>query len=194
MKRLIIVSHSGYGHTQKLAEAVLAGAQSVKDVATTQYALSQEGLLADSVWQELDAADGIIFGSPTYMGGASWQFKRFADASSKAWHNFAWKNTLAAGFTNSATINGDKFSTIAYMITLAMQHGMIWIGTGIKPANTMSSTRNDINWLGGFSGLYGQSPADATPEQGPLPGDLQTAQLFGERVAQTLLLWRCNKS
>jgi multimeric flavodoxin WrbA len=41
--------------------------------------------LADGAWEKLDAADAIVFGTPTYMGGPSWQFKRFADASSKAW-------------------------------------------------------------------------------------------------------------
>ena len=38
-------------------------------------------------WETLAAADAIIFGSPTYMGGASWQFKKFADASSKVWYH-----------------------------------------------------------------------------------------------------------
>jgi multimeric flavodoxin WrbA len=33
--------------------------------------------------KKLAAADAIIFGSPTYMGSASWQFKKFAEASSK---------------------------------------------------------------------------------------------------------------
>ncbi len=47
------------------------------------------------------------------MGSVSWQFKKFADASSKAWFTMAWKDKLAAGFTNSATLNGDKFSIAA---------------------------------------------------------------------------------
>ena len=29
---------------------------------------------------------------------------------------------------------------------------------------------------------HSQSPSDASPEEGPLPGDLETAKLFGERV------------
>lgn len=56
------------------------------------------------------------------MGSASWQLKKFADASSKKWFMQEWKNKIFAGFTNSATMNGDKFSTIQYFITLAMQH------------------------------------------------------------------------
>ena len=46
------------------------------------------------------------------MGSVSWQFKKFADASSKPWFSQAWKNKIAAGLTNSATMNGDKLSTL----------------------------------------------------------------------------------
>ena len=63
------------------------------------------------------------------MGGPAWQFKKFADASSRPWLSQAWRNKLAAGFTNSASVNGDKFSTIEYFWTLSQQHGQIWIGT-----------------------------------------------------------------
>lgn len=186
-KTCILISHSGYGHTQKLAEAVLAGVKSVSNLTAKQVTIDQEGNIPEGAWAELAAADGIIFGCPTYMGGPSWQFKKFADASSKPWMADLWKDKVAAGFTNSASMNGDKFSTISYLNTLAMQHGMLWVGTGLKPANLLASQRNDINYLAGFSGLLGQSPADGSPDQGPLPGDLETGKLFGKRVAETLL-------
>jgi len=57
------------------------------------------------------------------MAGPSWQFKKFADASSKPWFSQAWKDKLFAGFTNSASTNGDKQITLDYMFHLAMQHG-----------------------------------------------------------------------
>ena len=184
MANVAVVSHSGYGHTQKQADAVLEGAKGVPGLRVKAVSIDSDGNVPDPVWDELAAANGNIFGAPPYMGGASWQFKKFADASSKPWMDGAWKDKIAAGFTNSGSINGDKHSTIAYMITLAMQHGMLWVGTGMKPANMLASTRNDINWLGAFSGLMAQSPVDGSPEQGPLPGDLETARLFGKRVAE----------
>lgn len=190
MARLIVVYHSGYGHTQKQAEAVRAGMASVADVDAELMAISDEGELEDDHWASLAAADAIVFGSPTYMGSVSWQFKRFADASSKPWFEQAWKDKLAAGFTNSASMNGDKLSTLHYLYTLAMQHGMLWVGTGMMPANTQASGRNDINYLGAFSGLMAQSPADVGPDEGPLPGDLATARQFGERVAEIAKRWR----
>jgi NAD(P)H dehydrogenase (quinone) len=182
MTTTAIVYFSGYGHTAKQAEAVHKGAASVADAQL--IAIDKEGNITDKDWETLAAAKAIIFGSATYMGGPAWQFKKFADASSKPWFSNAWKDKVAAGFTNSASMNGDKFSTISYFITLAMQHGMVWIGTGMLPANKKSSTRDDVNYLAGFSGALAQSPSDGSPEEGPLPGDLETARLFAIRVAE----------
>ena len=185
MSKIVIVYHSGYGHTKKAAEAVLAGTLG----AGADAKLIAVGELDDAGWAELDAADAIIFGAPTYMGGPSADFKRFADASSKPWFAQKWKDKIAAGFTNSATMNGDKFSTIQYLVTLAMQHSMIWVGLGMMPSNTKAVTRNDPNYVGGFTGLLTQSPADASPEEAPPPGDLETAKEFGARVAAATARW-----
>ncbi|MDH2436206.1 flavodoxin family protein [Pokkaliibacter sp. MBI-7] len=189
MAKVMVIYHSGYGHTQKQAEAVYAGVGSVAGIEAELVAISAEGELPEGSWEKLEGADAIVLGSPTYMGGPSWQFKKFADASSKPWFGGLWKNKLAAGFTNSASMNGDKLSTLHYMFTLAMQHGMVWVGTGMMPSNTKAASRNDLNYMGSFSGLMAQSPADSSPDEGPLPGDLETARAFGVRVSETALRW-----
>ena len=177
MSRIVVVYHSGYGHTQRLAESVAKGA------GADLLAIDAEGNLPEAAWASLNAADAIIMGSPTYMGSVSWQFKKFADASSKAWFTQAWKNKVFAGFTNSASLNGDKLATLHALFTLAMQHGGIWVGTGMLPANTKAAQRDDINVLGSFAGAMAQTPADASPDEMPA-GDLETARLFGQRVAE----------
>ena len=178
MSKIAVVFHSGYGHTLRIAQSVATGA------GAELVAIDAEGNLPEGGWETLNAADAIIMGSPTYMGSVSWQFKKFADASSKAWFTQAWKDKLFAGFTNSATMNGDKLSTLHYLFTLAMQHGGVWVGTGMMPANSKAAQRNDINYVGSFAGAMAQSPSDASPDEIP-PGDLETARLFGQRVAQT---------
>lgn len=190
MARVVIVYHSSYGHTRKQTEAVHAGVQGVAGTQTELLAIDAEGNVPDGAWDTLAAADCIIFGSPTYMGSVSWQFKKFADASSKPWFSQVWKDKLAAGFTNSASMNGDKLSTLHYLFTLAMQHSMVWVGLGMLPSNTKAAQRNDPNYLGSYCGLMAQSPSDASPEQGPLPGDLATANAFGKRVAEVAQRWR----
>lgn len=183
MKKISLVYHSGYGHTTNLAKGIVSGIDTVENVTAILIAIDQVGEITESDWQALDVSDAIIFGSPTYMGMASWQFKRFADASSKRWFNQDWKNKLAAGFTNSASMNGDKHSTLHYFMTLAMQHSMLWVGTGLMPSNTRAAGRDDINYLGSFAGLMAQSPSDASANEAPTTGDIETAKAFGIRVA-----------
>jgi NAD(P)H dehydrogenase (quinone) len=77
MAKVAVVYHSGYGHTQRMAQAVAEGASAML------VAIDAEGNLPEGGWDTLNSADSIIMGSPTYMGTVSWQFKKFADASSK---------------------------------------------------------------------------------------------------------------
>ena len=176
MSKIVVVYYSGYGHTKRIAEAVAEGAQA------SLLAIDAEGNLPDAAWAELAAADGIIFGAPTYMGSAPWQFKKFADASSKAWFTRAWQDKVFGGFTNSASLNGDKAVTLISLQTLASQHGGIWVSLGLMPANTLAATRQDVNNLGGSVGLLVQSPSDAGADAIPA-GDIETARQYGARVA-----------
>ncbi len=176
MAKVVVVFHSGYGHTQRMAQAVAEGAQA------QLLAIDAEGNLPEGGWDTLAAADAIVMGSPTYMGSVSWQFKKFADASSKPWFGQQWKDKVFAGFTNSASMNGDKHSTLHYLFTLAMQHSGIWVGTGTMPSNAKAAQRNDVNYLGSMAGAMAQTPSDASVAE-MLPGDLETAKQFGQRVA-----------
>ncbi|WP_341902901.1 flavodoxin family protein [Polaromonas sp. YR568] len=178
MSQVVVVYHSGYGHTQRMAQSVANGA------GAELIAIDADGNLPEGAWEKLAAADAIIMGSPTYMGSVSWQFKKFADASSKPWFGQAWKDKLFAGFTNSASMNGDKLSTLHYLFTLAMQHGGVWVGTGMMPSNSKAAKRDDNNYMGSFSGAMAQSPSDAGAAE-MSAGDLETARLFGARVAET---------
>lgn len=175
MSDIVVVYHSGYGHTKKIAEAVAAGARA------RLVPVDQEGNVPPGAWDTLAAADAIIFGSPTYMANVSWQFKKFIDESSKAWAAGTWKDKLAAGFTNSGGMNGDKASTISALFTMAQQHGMLWVGTGMMPSNKKDSRRDDINYVAAFAGLATTTPVDASVEE-MARGDLETAHLFGQRV------------
>ncbi|MBP1207717.1 multimeric flavodoxin WrbA [Duganella sp. 1411] len=176
MSKIVIVYHSGYGHTKRVAEYVSEGAGG------ELLAIDAEGNLPDGGWEKLAAADAIIFGTPTYMGGPSWQFKKFADASSKVWFGSGWKDKVFGGFTNSASFSGDKQNTLVYLNTLASQHGGIWVSLGMLPSNTKAAQRTDLNNIGGSVGAMAQSPSDAGVDEIP-QGDLDTAKAYGARVA-----------
>ena len=186
MATISVIYFSGGGHTAKLAEAVQKGAASVAGVKTHLIPINGDDIVKgrysnDEVFAKLDASDAIIFGSPTYMGGAAAQFKAFADATGGKWYGQAWRDKVAAGFTISNSPSGDKFSTLQYLHTLAMQHGMVWVGLGELPLQP-----NGVNRLGGFGGVIAQAGQES-PDEKPNAEDKATGEILGKRVAQFAL-------
>lgn len=180
MTRVAIVYHSGYGHTARQAEAVQQGAASVEGM-TSQLILVSD---VDRHWDDLKAADAIIFGTPTYMGSASAEFKKFMDASSKVWMEQSWKDKLAAGFTNSGSWSGDKLNTLTQLWIFSGQHSMIWVSLGLMPGNNSSKgSPEDMNRIGSYSGAMAQSNVDEGADKWPSKSDLETARHLGKRVA-----------
>ncbi|GAA2351726.1 MULTISPECIES: flavodoxin family protein [Streptomyces] len=178
---IAIAYHSGFGHTSVLAEAVRDGAAA--EGATVHLIKVDE--ITDEQWALLDASDAIVFGSPTYMGTASGAFHAFAEESSKRWFTQAWKDKLAAGFTNSASKSGDKLHTLQFFTVLAAQHGMSWVSLGLHPGwNSSEASENDLNRLGFFLGAAAQSNNDQGPE-GVHKADIATAEHLGRRVAES---------
>lgn len=183
MNKVAVVYHSGYGHTAEVAKAVARGAAGIAGIEAKLISVTD----VERHWQDLDAADAIIFGAPTYMGSVSAPFKVFMDASSKVWATQGWKDKIAAGFTHSGSQGGDKYNSITQLFTLAMQHGMIWIGLGLMPGNNSSKgSVNDLNRLGSSTGSLTQSNVDQGTEAIPA-SDLQTAEHLGRRVALVTL-------
>ena len=187
MAKVAIVYHSGYGHTKVQAEAVHRGASRVEHIDAVLIPIEEY----PAHWEMLDEADAIVLGAPTYMAGASAQFKAFLDATASRWAEQRWKDKLAAGFTNSAGYNGDKLNTLQQFNLFAMQHGMIWVGLGLLPGNhTSHGSPDDLNRLAGFLGAMAQSNADEPPELAPPASDRATAEHLGVRVAEAALKWR----
>ena len=183
-----IAYHSGYGHTARQAAAIAHGASAVPGVVAELHDISD---LSPALWAALDRADAIIFGTPTYMGGPSAAFKTFAEATSKAWaDNLRWKDKIAAGFTNSQNISGDKLNTLISLAILAAQHGMHWVNLGLYPTwNTSEGGPDELNRLGSFLGAMAQSNGDQGPDLAPPASDLRTAEALGRRVALATLQW-----
>lgn len=185
MTTIAIVYHSGYGHTAVVAEAVAEG---VKRAGATPKLLKIENAAQDfsAFLEEVTKADAVIFGAPTYMGDVSAPLKAFFEASAKVWMGMGWKDKIAAGFTNGLTFAGDKGHTLTSMLVLAMQHGMIWVGSALPLGNTNGNTTSApeaTNRLGYSMGVVTQSD-NAAPDVTPPAGDRETARLLGERVAK----------
>lgn len=190
MPKVAIVYYSGFGHTRVVAEHVRKGVESVDGV--TALLISADELPdADADrnlggrWSELDEADCIVFGAPTYMGSIAAGLKRVFETASAKWFQQAWKDKLAAGFTNGGSYSGDKVNTLQDIWHNCMQHSMIWISTGFLPDG---NTPESLNRMGSFSGMMAQSD-NASPDVTPPAGDRQTAEKFGARIAEVAKRW-----
>ena len=128
-----IAYHSGYGRTERQAIAVAAG---VDNTPGARANLLRVASLDDGLWRSLAQADAIIFGSPTSMGGPSAVFQTFAEASAGVWSAQGWAGKLAAGFTNSAGVSGDKLNTLLSLSVFAAQR-VRW-GDGAIPIGSRS--------------------------------------------------------
>jgi NAD(P)H dehydrogenase (quinone) len=185
--KVAIVYHSGFGHTKLQAEAVQSGAASVEGVEVELFTAEEASERLD----ELDGADAIIFGSPTYMGSMSAEMKKFQEAAAKKWFTQAWRNKIAGAFTNSSSFSGDKLNTLQGLVIAAMQHGMIYVGLGMLPAANAPEAMNDVtgpgpevhNRVGSFVGPMAAS-FQVNPPRTPARGDLETAEAYGRRVAE----------
>ncbi|MHB0970763.1 MAG: flavodoxin family protein [Thermoanaerobaculia bacterium] len=183
---IAIVYHSGYGHTGRQAMAVKSGVESVKGAEALLLNVEE----AQARWDELAAAEAIIFGAPTYMASVSAPFKAFQDASSGAVlaKGFVWKDKIAAGFTNSGSRSGDKLATLIHIALFAAQHGMHWVNLGLPPANNSTKgSEHELNRLGFWLGAGAQSNVDEGADVAPPEADLATARHLGERVASVTL-------
>lgn len=182
MKKLAIIYHSAHGHTKHIAMNVAEGAGSIEDIDV--HVLKAEELAEAP--ERLAEYDGLILGSPTYLGGVSGTFKTFMDATGKMWRNQQLKGKLAAGFTVSSLPAGDKQSTLMSMFVFCMQHGMLWVGNPILPEQHAGARYDEAaNRLGSWSGMMAQAghaaPADAFPA-----GDIKTARMFGKNFSEVL--------
>jgi NAD(P)H dehydrogenase (quinone) len=92
-----------------------------------------------------------------------------------------WRNKIAAGFTNSGAMHGDKLNSLISMTLFAAQHGMIWVGLDMFPGRSPE----EPNRVGGWLGAMAQSN-DESPELSPIASDLKTAAYLGQRVAETV--------
>ena len=134
----------------------------------------------DQMMAVLDESDAIIMGSPTFMGTVSTQLKAFMEATVTRYLPETWKDKIAAGFTVSGGIAGDKFNTLSTISTFAMQHGMIWVGLGSNPFNSDEG----INETGHYYGATGRAELDDDPLDAPTRPQLKAGEQLGKRVAE----------
>ena len=176
---VVVAFHSGFGHTATLADAVATGAQQ----AGARVTVIAVDAITDADWDTLDDADGIIFGSATYMGNVSAGFQAFAERTGRRCLEGTWRDKVAGGFTNSGAKAGDKLQSLVSLAVFAAQHHMHWVNLGLGAGwNSATGSERDLNRLGFWLGAGAATDVDVNPDQ-VHPADIATCRHLGERVA-----------
>lgn len=188
MSKILIPFFSASGHTRRLARAIAEGCERYCNVT-----LLDINEMNERSWGLFEEAEGIIFGSPTFMGGVSGQYKMFLDESSYRgfWVKQKLLDKLAAGFTVATYPSGDKLSTLFQLSIFAAQHGMIWVNnSGL--GNKVSNSPNEYDEWGCWLGLTATSISDKSKLISDR--DVEAGKQFGARFAKAVLRWASSKS
>ena len=120
MAKVLIVYYSRSGNTKKMAEHVAEGARTAGGEVTLKR-------VEDTSVDELQAADAVILGSPTYYGHSSGPMRTFLDKSVKYHGRLAGK--VGGAFASSANTGGGNETTILDLLHALLIHGMIIEGS-----------------------------------------------------------------
>jgi NAD(P)H dehydrogenase (quinone) len=197
--KVLVVYYSLYGHTYALARAVEKGVASVPGIelvfrrveefesvrqatADSKHANAMRDQTKDvpvCTVDDLRAADGVVFGSPTRYGNMTAQMKQLIDSTVNLWVKGEMEGKPAAVFTSTASTHGGQETTLITMMVPLLHLGMIIVGLPY-------SLPGMIHTEGRGGTPYGATTiAGAKGELAPKPEDLQLAEALGKRLAET---------
>jgi NAD(P)H dehydrogenase (quinone) len=182
MTKVCMIYYSSYqGATEVLARAAARGAEQVPD--TQAQLVRVEDI--DAHWNDVQQADALIFGAPTYVGSVPARFKQFMEAGAgEIWAERYWLNKIAGGFTVSAGRSGDKFNCLLDILVFAQQMGCIWVPVRITGGHySTQGSEADLNRMAGYLGVMAQANIDQPAEEAMHPSDIATLEMHGHHIA-----------
>jgi NAD(P)H dehydrogenase (quinone) len=164
--RILVVYYSRTGNTEQMARGVIEGTKRVPRVVTMLKKVSEVSK------EDLDAADGIVLGCPTYFANLPGEMKAIID-------NWNWKmkvdftDKVGGAFTTAGGHMGGQGHVVVSLLLFMLNNRMVVAGP---------LYRNELT-----GSIWGESGAAAIT--GPLDpgvgeGELDGARRLGERVAR----------
>lgn len=196
--KVLIVYYTMYGHTLKLARAVEEGVRSVPGIeailrrveefeAITKKTAQNESLskirdeqkdIPICTVDDLRAADGVIFGSPTRYGNMTAQMKQLIDSTASLWLKGEMEGKPAGVFTSTGSTHGGQETTLITMMIPLLHLGMLIVGVPYSVDGMIHTEARGGTPYGASTIAGGQG------ELQPTSGDLAIARALGTRVAE----------
>ncbi len=197
MSKILIAFYSMYGHIWKMAEAVAEGVGEVPGceavLMRVQETLSEEILgkmgaidaqkkmshIPVARVDDLAAADGVIFGTPTRFGNMCGQMRQFLDATGQLWMKGTLVGKVGSVFASSATQHGGQESTILTFHATLLHQGMVVVGLPYTFVGQMGITE-----ITGCSPYGASTITGGQGERMPSANELAGARYQGAHVAR----------
>ena len=179
MAKVLIVYSTGYGNTEKMAQAVAEGVDSV-DGAVAELKKADEATIED-----MTAADAVMLGTPVHMGSMAWRMKKFIDEHcSQAWMGDSLVGKIGAVFacgSGFGNTGGGAELTLLSMLNNLTELGMIIVPL---PKNTAGYPKGGLQW-GAYARAHNE---DLSPIEGGVPAErIEAARNHGANVARVAL-------
>lgn len=202
--KILVVYYTMYGHTLQMAQAVAQGAGNIpgaevvlrriqefaevdKIIDKNEFASSvreQQKDIPICTVDDLEQADGVIFGSPTRYGNMVAQMKQLIDSTAHLWLQGAMEGKPAGVFTSTASTHGGQETTLLTMMVPLIHLGMIIVGVPYSQPDMIHTEAR-----GGTP--YGATTiAGPKGELQPTPEDLEICRALGRRVAEVTVKLR----
>ena len=193
MTKVLVLYYSSYGHIEKMAEAVAAGAREagaqvdIKRVPETvpeavakasHFKLDQKAPVAKV--EDLADYDAVIVGTGTRFGRMSSQMASFLDPAGSLWAKDALNGKVGGAFTSTATQHGGQETTLFSIITNLLHFGMVVVGLDYGHAGQMT-----IDEITGGSPYGATTIAGGAGQRQPSENELVGARYQGRKIAET---------
>jgi NAD(P)H dehydrogenase (quinone) len=191
MANLTIVYYSSTGQTWQIARAIEEGARAAGAevrLRKVRELANADTIAAKPAWKEhleatrdvpeatlddLDWADGFVFGTPTRFGLPAAQLKQFIDTLGPLWAQGKLQDKAAAAFTGAGNLHGGQESTLLALHNVFYHWGSIIVPVGYTDKLLYAAGGNPYGVS--FSDGRGQPLAQET---------LAAARYQGQRVAR----------
>lgn len=193
MAKVLVLYYSSYGHIEKLAHEIAAGAREAgasADVKRVPELLSPEAAKAANYKldqtapvariDDLAEYDAIVVGTGTRFGRMSSQMASFLDQAGGLWAKGALHGKVGGAFASSATQHGGQETTLFTIITNLLHFGMTVVGLNYGFAGQMK-----VNEITGGTPYGATTIAGPDAQRQPSKNELAGARYQGRAIAET---------
>jgi NAD(P)H dehydrogenase (quinone) len=193
MAKVLVLYYSSYGHVEKLAHAIAAGAReagasadvkrapellSLEAAKAANYKLDQTAPVARI--DDLAEYDAIVVGTGTRFGRMSSQMASFLDQAGGLWAKGAFQGKVGGAFASSATQHGGQETTLFTIITNLLHFGMTVVGLNYGFAGQMK-----VDEITGGAPYGATTIAGLDAQRQPSENELAGARYQGRAIAET---------